>query len=311
MSRDEGLEGKVDDGQVDRHPGAQGARPKGRPRNLLGALGLPELVESLHRLSAPKQLSVIEQWPGVETALGNGTVVVTRTKKEHRRFTRPIEAEMLRWLEGLGAGDVFYDIGANCGSLTLAAGAIHGSALKVVAIEPGYANFESMVRNLSRNDMLGFVVPLQVALLDRTRLEPINYNAGTAAGLALHAVGRPLDHLGNEFTAVETQMVLAYALDDLLDIGGLPAPTHVKIDVDGVEAPLLEGAARTLASGSIEELLVEVVDHDRAGTRMAAVQSYLERHGYEMVETFRHHAGDSQSFVADHLFRRSSQPGSP
>lgn len=300
MSRGAGPLGRLwwrrEEAAVDRQPEAPpGEAPK---------QGMPEVLEALRRLSTKKQLEAAEQWHGVETKLANGTVVTTRAKKEQRRFTRPIEADMLRWLEGLAAGDVLYDIGANCGSLTLAAGAMHGSGIKIVAVEPGYANFESMVRNLSRNDMLGFVVPLQVALLDRTRLEPINYNVGTAAGLSLHAVGRPVNHLGEEFTAVETQMVLAYAIDDLLDIHGLPAPTHVKIDVDGVEGPLLEGATRTLASGSIEELLVEVVDHDRAGTRIAAIKTNLERHGYELAETFRHHADDRQSFVADHLFRK-------
>lgn len=304
MSRGAGPQGRRrEEGAVD----AQSEAPPGEaPKQ-----GMPEVLEALRRLSPNKQLEVAEQWPWVETELENGTVITTRAKKEYRRFTRPAEAETIRWLEGLGAGDVLFDIGANCGSLTLAAAAMHGPNVKVVAIEPGYANFESMVRNLSRNDMLGFVVPLQVALLDRTRLEPINYNFGTAAGLSLHAVGRPVDHEGNEFTAVETQMVLAYALDDLLDIHGLPVPTHVKIDVDGVEGPLLEGATRTLSSGVIEELVVEIVDHDRAGTRLAGIQSFLQRHGYELVETFQHRPDDSTSFVADYRFRRSLPAESP
>jgi FkbM family methyltransferase len=300
MSRSPGLLRRLQRRRTESEVADQREVPTAEPRKL----GVAELLEATRKLTIPKQLALAEQWPGAETTLANGTVVTTRSKKEHRRFTRPIEAEMLRWLEGLTAGDVLYDIGANCGSLTLATGAMHGASVKVVAIEPGYANFESMVRNLSRNDMLGFVVPLQVALLDRTRLEPINYNIGTAAGLSLHAVGRPVNHMGEEFTAVETQMVLAYAIDDLLDIHGLPAPTHVKIDVDGVEGPLLEGATRTLASGSIEELLVEIVDHDGAGTRIAAITTNLERHGYELAETFRHHADDRESFVADYLFRK-------
>ena len=88
-------------------------------------------------------------------------------------------------------------------------------------------------------------------------------------------------------------------------------PTHVKIDVDGVEGPLLEGATRPLASGSIQELLVEIVDHDRAGTRIAAIRPYLQQHGYDLAETVHHHPGDIESFVADHLFRRNPRLGSP
>jgi FkbM family methyltransferase len=181
---------------------------------------------------------------------------------------------------------------------------MHGEKITIVAIEPGYANFESLTRNLSQNNMLGFVIPLQVALLDRTGLEPINYYRSTAAGTSLHAVGEAVDHEDNAFTPVETQMVPAYTLDDLLAVLKLPPPTHVKIDVDGTEGPLLDGAARTLAGGSIEELLVEVVDHDREGTRLASITALLASHGYELEETFSHHPADTKSFVADHLFRR-------
>ncbi len=268
------------------------------------------VLEAINKLSPVKQVAVYEQWSGPEIQLDNGITVTARSKKERRRFTRPIDAAMLAWLGGLAAGDAFYDVGANCGSLTLAAGAMHGDGVKIVAIEPGYANFESLARNLSHNGMLGFVIPLQVALLERTRLEPINYYRSTAAGTSLHAVGRPLDQEDNEFTPVETQMVPAYALDDLIATLGLPEPTHVKVDVDGTEGPLLQGATETLARGAIEELLVEIVDHDRAGTRLSSVTSLLGRYGYEPAEMFSHHVRDSRSFVADHLFRRSS-PAEP
>jgi O-methyltransferase len=264
------------------------------------------LAEALNRLGPGKQLTLHELWPATEIELPNGLRVTARSKKESGRFTKPLEPEVLEWLGSLQAGDVFYDIGANCGTLTLAAAAMHGDAIKIVAIEPGYANFESLARNLSHNGMLGYVTPLQVALLDRTRLEPINYYASTAAGTSLHAVGRPVDHEDNEFTPVETQMVPAFALDELIERLDLPAPTHVKVDVDGAEGPLLEGAVATLAGGTISELMIEIVDHDRAGTRLEQTRSFLERHGFGLVDTLAHNPGSTESFVADHLFRRSA-----
>ncbi len=268
-----------------------------------------DLVDALKALSEKKQIAVCEAWQGPELKLAHGVTVTARSKKERRRFVRPVDDEVLEWFASFGDGDVFYDVGANCGSLTLAAAGMHRDSITIVAIEPGYANFESLVRNLSRNDMLGFVIPLQIALLQRTGVEPINYYRSAAAGTSLHAVGRPVDHEDNEFEPVETQMVPAFSLDDAIEQLKLPDPTRVKIDVDGTEGPLLEGASRTLARGVISELLVEIVDHDRSGTRLAAATALMERHGYELAETFSHHVGDNKSFVADHLFRRSDAAG--
>jgi hypothetical protein len=62
------------------------------------------------------------------------------------------------------------------------------------------------------------------------------------------------------------------------------------------------GAVGTLERGSISELAIEIVDHDRQGTRLDAVKDLLRRYGYELVDTFRH--GGEGSFVSDHVFRR-------
>jgi hypothetical protein len=107
---------------------------------------------------------------------------------------------------------------------------------------------------------------------------------------------------------VETQMVTAFALDDLIGICKLPKATHAKVDVDGTEGPHLERATKTLAYGTIRELLVEIVDHNCAGTRLASVSGLLERHGYEPAKTLSHHVEDSRSFVTDHLFRGTAGP---
>ena len=37
-----------------------------------------------------------------------------------------------------------------------------------------------------------------------------------------------------------------------------PLPTHVKIDVDGIEADILRGGRRTLSAQSVRSMIVEV-----------------------------------------------------
>jgi len=260
-----------------------------------------ELATSLRALSPRRQALVLEMWPGIEGETPDGLRFSARTKKELRRLRRTIDGEMLDWMRGFDPDEVFYDIGANVGAISLAAAALHGERIRIVAIEPSFASFESLARNFSVNDLLGLAIPLQVALLDRTGLEPMNYQGTTSAGGALHAVGQPVDHEGREFTPVAVQMVPTYTLDDLIEVLKLPAPTRVKIDIDGYEQPVLKGAVRTLEAGTVRELAVEVVDHDRAGTRLRSITGFLDRCGYDAVRTFEHAV---DGYVSDHLFRR-------
>jgi FkbM family methyltransferase len=266
---------------------------------------IESLVETLRSLSPSKQARVLDLWPWIEAQIDGGLTVTARSKKELQRLTRPQDPAMLDWLATFEEGEVFYDVGANCGTVTLAAGAMHRDRITIVAIEPAYTNFESLVRNLSRNGVLRFTIPLQVALKDRTGIERLNYYGSTGAGTALHAIGNAVDYEGNPFTPVEAQLMPAYALDDLVAVLKLPLPTRMKIDVDGHEGPLLKGAGDTLARGSINELLIEVVDHDRQGTRLDDVKDVMRRCGYEIVDAFRH--GGEGSFVSDYLFRRTRQ----
>lgn len=264
-----------------------------------------QLAEEVRSLSPSKQLRLVGGWPGVELRTPEGLTVFARSKKERLRFTRERSDEMDAWLKSFGAGDVFYDIGANCGSLTLAVAALHQGRVPSVAIEPGYGNFESLVRNLSSSGQLGSVIPLQVALNDTTSVQPMNYFRSTEAGTSLHAVGAAIDHEGRPFQPVEVQMVPAFRLDDLVETLRLPAPTRVKIDVDGFEESVIRGAERVLESGSVRELAIEIVDHDRAGSRPDAISAFLGQHGYELSRVFHHHG--ETSFVADYLFARVRQ----
>jgi len=263
-----------------------------------------DVLQALLELTPSKQAHVVAQWPGLTGKTSEGIDVTARTPKELRRFMAERDPGMLRWIQGFEAGDVFYDVGANVGGVTLAVAGLHGSQVTSVAIEPSVASFESLARHLSLNKLLGFVIPLQVALLDRTGIEKLNYNS-TAAGYSLHAVGEAVDHEGRPFVPAEVQLIPTYALDDLIETLKLPLPTQIKVDIDGYEESVLRGATRTLSRGSVRALFVEVVDHDRRGTRLASVSEILGRAGYELVESFRHGEGGDEGigYVSDHLYR--------
>jgi FkbM family methyltransferase len=188
------------------------------------------------------------------------------------------EPETVAWLEATFLpGDVLYDVGANVGAYSFVADAVARGRGFIYALEPGFSTFAALASNVLLNGAGDRIVALQLALGARTELTTMSYSS-LRAGAASHRVGAP-----EVASAAPRQTIPAYRLDDLLRTFGSRPPTHLKIDVDGGELGVLQGAETALASGSIRSLLVEVDDVEGAGR---AVLSFLAERGYE--ETERH-----------------------
>jgi FkbM family methyltransferase len=171
---------------------------------------------------------------------------------------------------------VFVDVGANRGVYSFVA---RRSGLDVVALEPNpdlaaflrdWADDRVVVVEASASDRAGAAV-LEIPLAGETELDGLGRVVlGTAVPKGAdherpaHAPGPAARHV----------RVASVRLDDL----GLRNVAVVKIDVEGHELEVLEGAARTL-SRQRPVVIVEAEERHRAGA-CAAVRELLERHGY-------------------------------
>lgn len=184
------------------------------------------------------------------------------------------EPGTVAWLENfLKKGEVLYDVGANTGPYSLIAAA---NGARVVAIEPQPQSYAKLCRNIVLNSMGEQVLPLSAALSDKTERSTFYYHS-MGEGSSGHALGEAVDSSGAAFVPVGAHEVLAYRLDDLVGTFSLPAPHHIKIDVDGIELKVLAGAEATLASGSIRTVLVELEKGEAAAAEAIAL---LARHGF-------------------------------
>lgn len=199
------------------------------------------------------------------------------------------------WIRyAVGTGDVFYDVGANVGAYSLVAAKKTAGASRVVAFEASYENVAALCANIVLNDVADRVTPLPVALANVNSLSVFNL-LSMAPGAARHS----LDGNAAEGPPAYAQPVLTYRLDDLVALLGLPAPTHLKLDVDGGELAVLDGAARTLASPCLRSMLLEV------STELSeAVTHVLETHGFRLHSRVRVQNTDGEFRVWYGLFAR-------
>lgn len=189
------------------------------------------------------------------------------------------EPETVAWLERtLRAGDVFYDIGANIGAYSLVAAKILPRGLAVHAFEPSIATHHQLFRNVLLNDAQGAIFPHLIALGERTALVTFNYRS-LDAGSSLHTLGECVDYKGDRFDPVLRQPVLGIRLDDLVERFGFPAPTLLKLDVDGTEFEILRGGPGVLASPALRSVLVEVCP-PRGTAR--EIEALLASHGLRL-----------------------------
>jgi FkbM family methyltransferase len=207
----------------------------------------------------------------------------------------------VEWIEThVGAGDVVYDIGANVGTFSLLASRCGAGV--VVAFEPGYANFARLCENIQLNNCQHGIVPIPLPLADSNGLVAFKYRT-VDPGQSRHALRSQPWHARAQTPAGAhyEQPVCTMRLDDAVATFGLPAPHHLKIDVDGAETRVLNGAAATLRSALLRTVLIEI---DRE--QWADVEALLAAAGLTLARQYR---GDGKADAPLYgLFVREAAP---
>ena len=180
-------------------------------------------------------------------------------------YTRTIsckkEPEIIDWIHSnfnSVSNPTFYDIGANIGAYSLVATMFVNKKIKVYAFEPSFLNYYQLNKNIILNNCQNCIVPLNIALNNKNELGNFHYSS-LDSGSAAHAYGEAVGETGEEFKPSNTSLMHSYRLDDLIRIFNFQVPNFIKIDVDGIEMKILEGAKDTLNNDSVKSLVIEIV----------------------------------------------------
>lgn len=139
----------------------------------------------------------------------------------------------------LEPGAVFLDVGANIGLYSLRAATLVGPGGRVVAVEPGASALQSLRENLALNpDLAPRITVIAAALSDRAGSASLYH---VAAGHDPQAFSLLADGTADAAETVETQ-----TLDGLVSRLGLGRLDLVKMDVEGAEPMVIDGARRCL-----------------------------------------------------------------
>lgn len=190
-----------------------------------------------------------------------------------------------RWIDRMDSSDCLWDVGANIGIFSLRAAA---KGVKVVAIEPLLGNFFEFQKSLDLNPELSpRVTPILAGLSHFTGPDTLT-SPTTTAGFSGAQLGKVEDELGGAFVAPISRQVMAFRGDDLLlaleeEPSASFFPTHIKIDVDGIELDCLRGLSTILTSDRIKSLLLETGPSQWGSA--AEIEAFLHERGFTETES--------------------------
>jgi len=167
------------------------------------------------------------------------------------------EPSTIAWLKRLRPGSVLLDVGANVGMYTIFAAALAGA--KVYAFEPESQNFSILVKNIMTNQVQDRVVPFCAALSDQVGIGLLHLSKfGWDGGESCHSFGAEVGFDLKPRSSPFAQGCLSYSIDQAVRDGVMPVPEYIKIDVDGFEHKVIQGATETLRDPRLRSLSIEV-----------------------------------------------------
>lgn len=177
----------------------------------------------------------------------------------------------------LKSGDTFIDIGSNIGLFSMHAAYIVGTGGKVIAFEPTPQTFERLNENVQLNQF-GNIITNNIGLSDSEG--NLKLNLSSNGHDAWNTFANPSE--GTHDNQVEVPVITLdnYITDHNVDTSKVAL---IKIDVEGWEVRVIEGAANFLKQNNAPVLMVEFTESNAfaAGSNCYELYDLVVSLGYQ------------------------------
>lgn len=200
----------------------------------------------------------------------DGKFLCRKGTDDARVIAEAYEYPLRGYFEGITQG-VFVDVGSNIGKYTIkVARQLKGNG-RVISIEPEISNFEMLQANVEFNG-LSNVTPLNLACWNKNERLKLCFGPGYKS-TGNHSVKY---HRSEDFIEV-----IGLKLDDILKDLQIDRVDFIKIDAEGADGEVLEGAEETLARNPHLKIIFEAADRNN----LAKCREVLGKHGFTTVPT--------------------------
>ena len=189
---------------------------------------------------------------GVEELVFFTPSVMTKWRVDSIYDKEPITLE---WLSALDNDSILLDIGANVGMYTVIAAKIYKA--KVFAFEPEPINYSILIKNIILNGISDLVSSYPAGISNIDGFTNF-YIQDTRVGGSNNTINQPLNFELKEMKFKHKISCISYKLNTLLNNNYISQPTHIKIDVDGLEYLIIENGLDVINSPILKSLIIEI-----------------------------------------------------
>jgi len=183
-----------------------------------------------------------------------------------------VNEEYLPSIKGVGSHfDTILDLGANIGCFSIWA-ARKLRPEKIISVEMEKSNYESLLKNITLNNLKRVVVPVRAAI----------YSKDTQIWIKTSAVVKSVDKLSETDTGVK---VRTFSLKSLVDLYQINKIDYFKMDIEGSEKFVLTEENREIFRKRVKYLFMEA-HHFLKNDPKASLQ-YFRDLGFEVKTKFQ------------------------
>ena len=175
----------------------------------------------------------------------------------------------------------FIDLGANLGVFSLAVAKL---GRKVIAVEPLSINLKRLCKSVFENEFEDYITIVHNAISDSYEKVTLGMEKGNVGGTFVNKNKNVNKIQGSSIIGEYSDIVNTVKLDDLLTIPDINNFNKViiKMDVEGYESHVLNGAERFFRKVDVQGVLMEWMWH-KTGKDSNDIINFFANHGYDPV----------------------------
>jgi len=224
------------------------------------------------------------------------------TKETKLRINTFLKKEpgTIDWINNFkGKNIIFWDIGSNIGLYSIYSAMKH-KGINIICFEPSLSNLRILSRNIYINKLSKKISICPLPIIKKSYQFTYFTERQFVYGSALNFTSNSFFLNNDKYK--NTYQILGSSLNNFSKINKFKFPNYIKIDVDGLEHLIIEGATKILRRREVKEIMIETNIYNQRKKNF--IFSQLIKHNFFLVSKYNADIKNPNCKDYNFLFRK-------